>query len=492
MSRSLYSMLQRRFGTRVSAEERRAFLRASLAVSAGLMLSGGTALARQPRQGAKRVVVVGAGFAGLSCAFELKSAGYDVTIVEARGRVGGRVLSFGDYVAGATVEGGGELIGSNHPNWVGYAERFGLSFTDVSDYELEYPVIIDGKRLSADDALKLWEDMESAAQALNELAKDLDADEPWKHPTAKDHDARSIDAWIESLDVDALVKRGLRIQFMADNGQDPTKQSLLGNLAMIKGGQLEKFWTESEVYRCAGGNQQLATKLAEGIGGERIITGLSVRSIRVEEKRVSVECRDGRTIECDDVVLTAPPSVWHKLEVTPALPEALRPQMGSNVKYLARLKSRFWVEKGLAPDALTSGDVSMTWDGTDAQPEAKEALMVAFSGGAASENCRKQKGAEADRAYAERLEAIYPGYREAFLDARFMDWPGDTWSGASYSFPAPGEVTKVGPLLRAGRSRLHFAGEHCSYAFIGYMEGALHSGVSLAKRLARRDGVAGG
>ena len=60
---------------------------------------------------------------------------------------------------------------------------------------------------------------------------------------------------------------------------------------------------------------------------------------------------------------------------------------------------------------------------------------------------------------------------------------------AGYSFPAPGEVTTVGPLLHKGLGRLHFAGEHTCYAFFGYMEGALQSGVSLARKLARRDGL---
>ena len=70
-----------------------------------------------------------------------------------------------------------------------------------------------------------------------------------------------------------------------------------------------------------------------------------------------------------------------------------------------------------------------------------------------------------------------------------MDWPGDAWTRASYSFPAPGQVTTMGPILREGVGRLHFAGEHACYAFVGYMEGALNAGTALARRLAQRDGV---
>ena len=89
-----------------------------------------------PRVGrGRRVVVIGAGFSGLACAYELQSAGYKVTVLDSRNRVGGRVLSFSDVVTGRTVEGGGELIGSNHPTWVAYAKRFGLTFLDVTESE---------------------------------------------------------------------------------------------------------------------------------------------------------------------------------------------------------------------------------------------------------------------------------------------------------------------------------------------------------------------
>jgi hypothetical protein len=70
-----------------------------------------------------------------------------------------------------------------------------------------------------------------------------------------------------------------------------------------------------------------------------------------------------------------------------------------------------------------------------------------------------------------------------------MDWPRDPWTNAGYSFPAPGQVTTVGPAMHKGLGKIHFAGEHTSYAFVGYMEGGLNSGASLARRIAARDGL---
>lgn len=443
--------------------------------------------------GAKRVVVIGGGFSGLACAYELKSAGYDVTVVEARSRVGGRVLSSADFVPGKNVELGGELIGSNHPNWIRYADRFGLEMLDVTSCEeCAYPVIIDGKSLSEEEANSVWEQMDAAVLAMNADAEPLDEDEPWKAANAAELDTKSVGEWIDAQEVDALTKAGLHIQQTADNGMESHRQSYLGLLAAIKGGKLDAYWTDSEVYRCKGGNQQLAMKLAEGITADRIITGLAVRRVEIKPRMCVVECRDGRTIECDDVVLAVPPSVWGKIEFVPALPTVLKPQMGVNVKFFSRLKSRFWEDLKLAPDALTDELASMTWEGTDNQGDAGEGgvCLTAFSGGPAAEKARAYSPKERPGKYAELLERIYKGYADQLVDTRFLDWPGDQWTMASYSFPAPGQVTTQGPILREGlNKRLHFAGEHACYKFVGYMEGALTAGVSLAERLAVRDGV---
>ena len=491
MSRSLFARLNQRYGRPVDVFTRREMLKATLAASAGILLSRSLPAFAQPRAAGKRVVVIGAGFSGLTCAHELLSAGYDVTVIEARNRVGGRVLSFSDLVKGKNVEGGGELIGSNHPTWVNYAEKFGLKFIDVTeDEEAEAPIILGGKRLDAEEGGKLWEEMDAALAKMNDDARKVDPDEPWKAENAAALDRRTTQQWIDAQEGSPLLKKGLWIQMAADNGQDPAKQSYLGNLTQVAGGGIEKYWTESEVYRCQGGNQQLAMKLAEAIGRDRLVLRLPVTRVDTRGRSgIVVTCSDGRTIECDDVVLATPPSTWGKIEFAPALPRALTPQMGNNVKYLAAVKSRFWKEKKLSPDSLTDGPISMTWEGTDNQEGDEGATLNCFSGGPQAQRARDIPRDRRDAVYAEELGKLYPGFKDQFVQSRFMDWPSDPWTLAGYSFPAPGQVTTVGPLLRKGVGNLHFAGEHASYKFVGYMEGALNSGAALAKRLAQRDGL---
>lgn len=506
MSRSLIAQLASRHGKRVLPAERREFLKATLAASAGLLLSSNAmALARLGRDSKKRVVIVGAGFAGLACAYELKAAGYDVTLLEPRNRVGGRVLSFNaangnEYVKGRNIEGGAELIGSNHPAWVNYAERFKLEWLDVTEDEGEavFPVVIDGKTLGFEEAAELWEQMEKGLNKMNELAAAVPEDEPWKAPGAEKLDRTSTAEWIRSLELPELVKRAMLINQVSDNGQAAEKQSLLGQLAAVKGGQLEKFWTDSEVYRCKGGNQQLATRLAEEIGKDRIVLGLWARSIRLKGDVVMVEASDGRTIECDDVVLTAPPPTWQKIDISPGLPDAMRPQMGLNTKYLAHVKARFWENSDpkRSQYALSDEMIQQTWDATDDQGPVEAsnggACLTGFSGGPVVERALAMSKEDRDKAFAELYERYYPGFKENVAGTRYMDWPKDPWVQASYSFPAPGQVTTVGPLMAAAHlgGKLHLAGEHTCYKFVGYMEGGLNSGARVAQRLAKRDGVA--
>jgi monoamine oxidase len=502
-----YGRWKRRHSPPVDALTRRELLCAAAASAAAALLSScaspsrGTADANGASAGARgrKVVVVGAGLAGLAAAYELKSAGYDVAVLESRGSVGGRVLTFRDFVADRHVEGGGELIGLNHPLWNAYATKFGLAFLPIEeDEEAEAPVVLHGERLTKAESDALYQEMDAQFATLNALAEKVDADAPWSSADAAALDARSTASWVESLECSERCKAAITAQLASDNGVATSGQSLLALLAEVKGGGLEKYWTDSERLRCKGGNQQLAERLRDAIGADRVRLGCHVRRVDAGERGVAVEygsrSPSGKVtssdLAADDVVLAIPPSTWRNVVFEPALPRSLAPAMGVNVKFLTELKRRVWAAKELSPEGLTDGPIAETWDATQGQPLDGHFCLTTFSGGPAAQQCRDWRPDERPARLVAELERLLPLVRSAVVRSRFMDWPSDPLTLGGYSFPAPGQVTTVAPQLRAGLGRLHFAGEHCSSAFVGYMEGALESGVAVARRIAQRDGVA--
>ena len=491
MSQSLYARLVRRFGDRSSGGvSRRDFLRATTVAAAGL-LSGCVAPGSGRLANGRRVVIIGAGFAGLAAAHELLAAGYDVVVVEARDRVGGRVLSFRDFVPGQVVEGGGELIGKNHPTWIAYAKHFKLHLAPLAENDdLHARFYFEGRLLTDAEAKSLTAEMARAFGTLNDLARPIHADEPWTSERAAELDQETAATWLAGLSVSPLAVRAIRSELESNNGTALARQSLLGNLTQIKGGGVERYWTDSETHRCHGGNQSLAFALAKSIGPERLSLNAAAMQIEAADSSVVVHTADGRRLEAHDVILAVPPTVWSKIRIAPPLPADLRPQMGVNVKYLVAFKKRFWLEKKSSPDFNTDTELAMGWEGTDGKGHGPASLTV-FSGGPGGDAIRNLPAEQRRQRYAEVLELLYPGFTENFVADRFMNWPAETWTGAGYSFPAPGQITTLGPLLAKGIGPIHFAGEHSCYKFVGYMEGGLSSGAAIAKRIAKRDGIIG-
>jgi monoamine oxidase len=457
-----------------------------------LLSHGIQAIPEKPPAEAGDVIVIGAGFAGLAAAHELAHKGYGVTVLEGRKRIGGRVMSLDDVLPGKTVEGGGELIGSNHPTWRSYASRFGLSFTTVDDGG-SGPILLKGHKLTRRESAKLAHEM---TLTLNKLADEaIQVGNPFKPwgmtPEAKklasELDQQSLQSWIDSCGASPLCRLAVEVLLSTDNGVPAEDQSLLAVLAMIQGGGGEDFWTQTERFRCVGGNNRLAEELASPILAS-IHLGVRVKKVSVAKDKVVVTRKDGETFEARDVILAVPPSVWGGIEFTDPLPALRKPQMGKNVKCLMSFRQEFWRKDGLSANMTCDGPVRLTWHSTEHQ-EGPGHVLVGFSGAQAAAECSSWNPVARTGNYVHELEKAYTGAEASLVDTRFMNWPSDPLAKASYAFPRPNEVTQWGPTYEQGLGNLHFAGEHTCYAFMGYMEGALQSGVAAAKKLATRDGL---
>ncbi len=434
-----------------------------------------------------RVAVIGAGFGGLACAYELSAAGYFVDVFEARNRPGGRVRSMQEFAPGQHVEFGAELIGKNHPHWLRYAQQFGIELTSVSDGDDEPPrtILLDGKCYSGDEVARLEQEIDAGHAELTRDAAVANWDQPWKTSDAERLDRMSTAERLKTLKTTDRAKRAIAVELVLDMAVSLEHMNYLALLCTIRAHGLERFWSDTETFRAKSGNQMLASCLAARIRGGALHLDCPVTRIRAESGGMVVSLRDGRELKYDDIVLAVPPSVWDKIEFSPALPKHLRPQMGIATKFLTVCNKDFWLPARSA-DSLTDSLAGTTWEGPPAEGSARRSL-VSFAGGPMAEKLHALPLAEQARTLHESLEEVLPGFQAAHLKSEFVDWPGDPWTRGGYSFPLPGQFLSQARILREGIGHLHFAGEHASFGFTGYMEGGLESGVSLANRLIQRD-----
>jgi monoamine oxidase len=474
----------KRAGRDLVLTRRQVLIGTAAVVGAGLLSAQTPVYAQTTGASKPKVVVIGAGFAGLACAYELMTAGAEVQVLEARDRVGGRVFSRTDIgTSGGTVEFGAELIGANHPHWLAYAQRFGLTMRDVSGEEdRSLPVLVNRRLLSNSAVEALYEGMAIAEDALTTACRPIDAESPWAGENAA-LDMTSVRQFLRQIEMPRQARDFLDREIEADNALPTRQQSLLGMLASIKAHGAEDFWTQTEVYRCEGGNQSLAFKLAEALGPDRLKLETPVMAITSRPQGgAQVTTAAGTVIDADVAVLAVPPSMWGTMRLDPAPGLEMTPQIGVAVKHFTPLSSRPWDQEGKSQYAVTDQMPVMTWDGLDAQGKT-EAVLVGFSGGPMAERAAAL-GAEArNLRHATSYERVYPGLSAVAGRPVFANWPRDPWTRAGYSFPAPGQITRIRGALREGFPHLRFAGEHVSQGWPGFMEGALETGAKLGKQL---------
>lgn len=469
---------------------RRELLQTGLAAAAGSLISASESRTAEQQGRGRKVLVVGAGFSGLACALELLSAGCEVSIVEARDRIGGRVHSFANLIPGKTAEAGGEFLGANHPIVLGYAATLKLELIEVEESGTDPPgpVILNGQRLSNEDLHNTRTDVDRALSLLTDAARSVMLQEPWNSPDAQALDRISTADWLQQLAISRLSKDLVAAQLVSNNGVALDVQSQLGNLAQIRGGDLERFWTDTERFRCRGGNDQFASRLAERLGNNRIILNTAVTQITTTRSIGRVNTATGQVYEADDVVLCIPPTTWSRIRFDPLLPQVLRPQMGHAVKFLSVVRDHFWTPRKLAPESTSYGGIGQTFLATANQDQTNpNEVLTSFLGGPTAQAWSKRPEPRRIADFQRELDALCPGFLESVRKTLFVDWLNQPWTGGGYSFPSPGQITTQGPILRNGIGRLHFAGEHTCYPFVGYMEGALRSGVEAARRILNRN-----
>jgi monoamine oxidase len=473
---------------------RRTFLRRAGGTALGLAALGRlTPPARAAA--APRIIVVGAGLAGLTCAYRLKQAGYAAAVYEAADRVGGRCWTLRDAFAdGQLVERGGELVDQGHTALRHLAHELDLELDNLLRAERN------GTELLArfggvpytlaeitDDLKQVWQKIHADVSAA-------------PFPTLFDSftqrglelDRLSIVDWIEESvpgGMSSRLGRFLDVAYNIEYGAECSEQSslnLLYLLGYVGQGQLRLFGKSNEKYRVHGGNDQIAARLAAALAGQ-VTTGAELVAVRrTPAGAYSLTVAQGSgttTVAADVLVLALPFSILREsVDLTEAgLSErkllAIRELgMGTNSKLHVQFADRHWNSLGCNGETYADTGYQSTWEVTRAQP-GPSGILVDYTGGLVGASFGSGTPRTRAQAFLTQIEPVLPGISSRWNGRATIDfWPGYEWTRGSYSYWKVGQYTSFAGIEGRQEGNAHFCGEHTSIDFQGYLNGAVESG----------------
>ena len=489
---------------------RRQLLLGGGAAAGALALPSGVARGATRRSAAGPVsvdvAVVGAGLAGLTAARDLVEAGRSVVVLEARDRVGGRVLNkplYGD----AVTEAGAEFIGPTQDRIAALARDLGVD--TFPTYNTGNPLYYRNGQAtpySASGPLgPVPPDPTGAAEAaaaivlLNRMSQDVPVDAPWQAPRAAEWDGQTFETWKRANTQTESGRLLLDVAIRSLVSVEPRDVSLLFVLFYIAAagnranpGTLERLVSTeggAQQDRFVGGSALLPQRLAQRLG-DRVVLSAPAQRIAQTDTGATVSS-PGLAVTASRVVVAVPPPVAARIDYAPALPAARdqltqRLPMGSVGKVVAVYERPFWRDQGFTGQVVSdTGPVEVTFDNTP--PSGTPGALLGF---VEADAARDLDAASAAERRAETLDcyARYfgPQARQAigFVD---MFWENEVWTrGGPVSVPAPGALVGFGPAVREPVGRIHWAGTETSTYWSGYMDGAVRAGDRAAREVLER------
>jgi monoamine oxidase len=432
------------------------------------------------------VCVVGAGFAGLVAARDLVAAGRSVVVLEARDRVGGRVLNH-DLGDGKVIEVGGQWVGPTQDRIYTLARQLGIE--TFPTYETGDSLArIEGKRYRfTGDVPRMnpvaMADLAQAVLRLDRLARRIPLEEPWRAPGATRWDSQTLETWLRRNVRTRRIRSLLRLFITTVFATEPATISLLHALFYVHSGTsfdvLTRFSGGAQQDRFVGGSQLVAIRLAEALG-EAVVLGSPVQRIHQTNGVVTVES-DRATVRARRAIVAVPPALAGRITYEPILPGARdqltqRLPQGSVIKAQAIYDEPFWRAEGLSGIAADSGSpASFTVDNSPV--DGSPGVLVAFIEGDHARHLGRLEPSDRRRSVLESLGRSLGPRAASPRDYVELDWSEEQWTRGCYGahFP-PGVWTQYGSALRQPVGLIHWAGTETSSVWNGYMDGAVRSG----------------
>lgn len=483
-----------------SAMSRREFVRTVSAATAGLALPASLFGAKQVATSA-RVAVVGAGLAGLTCAYRLKRSGIMATVYEANARLGGRCWTRrNDFAHGHNAEHGGELIDQGHTRIRHLAQELGLPLDNLLAAEPNGSTIFlhfDGAAYAYRDIVR---DLKRIWQPLHRDLIDAGFPTLYNSYTARGTqlDQMSVSEWINQTVPGGLgspLGQLLQVAYTIEYGAECDVQSAL-NLIYLLGynspGQFTLFGHSNEKYHVRGGNDQIVARLASLLDSQ-IFTGQALVALRRNPDgtytltfQVSNQFVD---VTADRVVLALPFSILKdSVDLTEAGFSELKMiaiqelAMGSNSKLNLQFDSRLWAPR-CNGETYSNRGYQASWEVTRAQP-GPAGILVNYTGGNLADTFATGTPEEHAAEFLAQIEPVLPGLSSEWNGLATVDWwAGNPYSLGSYSYWQVGQYTRFAGVEREPQDGVHFCGEHTSIDAQGYLEGAVETGERAANEI---------
>lgn len=447
----------------------------------------------------KKVIVLGAGLAGLAAGYELAQAGHDVTILEARARPGGRVDTLREFADTLHAEAGAQFVPSSHHLTLRYVKLAGLSVKPAIPLFEARLFYVRGRHVVPNWGTKaswpfeltpeedrlgrygMWD--KYVGEALAALG-DVTAPHWPAEPGLAALDRMSFAEFLRSRGASPGAVALLRVGYADLIGEGIESYSAL---QMLQGLALTR--TDRQRYVISGGSDLLPKALAARLGAliryrspvVRIEPGASSASVVVKQGERHERLTAGH------VVCTIPFSALRHLEASaPFSPQKQRiiEQLPytSVCRIFLQFRRRTWRSQHLYVSAATDLPVKWVFEHTVNQP-GRRGILEAQATGAEARKLGRMALADQAAFALSQLEQIFPGIREDYERAASKCWDEDAWARGAFAYFQPGQMISFLPELVRAEGRVHFAGEHTS-AWSGWMEGALESGLRAAREVA--------
>jgi monoamine oxidase len=421
------------------------------------------------------VVVVGAGLAGLAAARDLEAGGAQVTVLEARPRVGGRVEQV-ELADGRRVQLGGEVVGNAHTSYLGLVAELGLTLTasyvaEPGEVTRQVPDSVDvGEWPSwcteADRA-----SAEEVEAALATVVRGIDPDDPWSSPDLDRLDRTSVGDWLREVDASPAVMRLWEMFQLSMSDGSIERTSMFAHVRQLRaGGSTGSYdYEQWENLRVAEGSATVALTMAAALRDVRLST--PVRALSIGSRGCTVTTHAGEQLRADAVVLAVPSGPARDLAIDGVSDERLRSLRRQRhawaAKFVAAYDRPFWRDRGQNGLAESEGVLGSTWP----QQEGVLSALVpperyaAFA--AADPETRTREALE-------QVAGMYGPEATSPLQTWTRLWGTDPWTQGYVTQWRPGDVAAVGPLHGTHEPPFYVCGSDQWVA--GYMEGAVRTG----------------